>query len=404
MTKRPIKRILFSNYFLFGKGKIMKKLISILLTVVTLLSALAVMPSAGAETSSSEKTTYIPKDLAYSNKFGTVYVDGKDLVAESAKGKKVTLAKRTSKSSSFTFYMRGKKVIYHDSYSQELYSVGIDGKNKKKLGTKIDELLGGYGDDVIVYINEGGIYKINPKGKKTKIFETEDDAYKFKFFGGKIYIGCLFSADIMYDLKTKKTSTVTMYDYIIGQNHMYYMNRKNFLVQVDKYGVKKAVGSNVECIYAVNNGATVVYSKSLVIGDKEYETFYRKTKGLKTVELCNEKDIIKKSKSILSNSKKYNVRNIGDYFIRDVVIARNNAYFNVYFSSVHCDDCGDIILPVNLNTGKIGDAVKVYDGNTDGEVFDMRYENGYIYYEVAKLAPNNSGLIWDCFYRRIKAS
>ncbi|MGN0460276.1 MAG: hypothetical protein ACI4HL_05125 [Ruminococcus sp.] len=185
---------------------------------------------------------------------------------------------------------------------------------------------------------------------------------------------------------------------------MYYKNSKNFLVQMDKNGVKKAVGSNVEYIYSVNNGATVVYSKLLNAGkNNSYEMFYRKTKGLKTVELCNEKDIIKKSKSILSNSKKYNIRDIGDYFIRDVVIARNNAYFNVYFSSIESDDCGDIILPVNLNTGKIGDAVKVYDGNTDGEVFDMRYENGYVYYEVGKFAPN-SNYMWDYFYRRIKAS
>ena len=151
----------------------MKKLISILLTIVTLLSALAVMPTAGAETSSSEKTTYIPKNLAYSNKYGTVYVDGKNkLVAESAKGEKVTLVKLkpSGQTPEFRFYMRGKKVVYYDLDTEELYSVGIDGKNNKKLGTKIYELLGGYGEDVIVYIFGKGIYKISPDGKRTKLF------------------------------------------------------------------------------------------------------------------------------------------------------------------------------------------------------------------------------------------
>ena len=93
----------------------MKKLISILLTIVTLLSALAVMPSAGAETSSSEKTTYIPKNLAYSNKFGTVYVDGEDLGAESAKGEKVTLEKSNPSVENpiLYFYMRLRRITHN---------------------------------------------------------------------------------------------------------------------------------------------------------------------------------------------------------------------------------------------------------------------------------------------------
>lgn len=385
----------------------MKKLISILLTIVTLLSALAVMPSAGAETSSSEKTTYIPQDLAYSNKYGTVYEDDKGLVAESAKGKKVTLvkAKSSGEPPEFGFYMRGKKVIYYEMVSEELYSVGIDGKNKKKLGTKINEFLGGYGDDVIVYIDDG-IYKIDPKGKKSKIFGTEDDAYKFKFFGGKIYIGCLFSSDIMYDLKTKKSSTAEMYsEFYIGRNHMYYKNSKKNLIQVDKNGVKKAVARNIGYIYAVNNGATVVYSKPLVIGDKKYKTFYRKTNGLKTVKLCRAKDIRKKAESIVSNSKKFDMSGEEEYYIVDVVIGRNNAYFNVCFGSNQKSDdcCGDIILPVNLTTGKIGEAVKTFNEDTDGELLDMGYENGYIYFRVGKFATNTN-YMWDYSYTRIKAS
>ena len=384
----------------------MKKLISILLTIVTLLSALVVMPSAGAETSSSEKTTYIPQDLAYSNKYGTVYEDDKGLVAESAKGKKVTLVKVKSSGEppEFGFYMRGKKVIYYEMVSEELYSVGIDGKNKKKLGTKINEFLGGYGDDVIVDIYKDGIYKIDPKGNKTKILDNDimKDIY---LFGGKLYIRTIATEHIVYDLNTKKTSTVKMRRVVIGQNHMYYMNSEKDLIQVDKNGVKKAVARNVGHICAVNNGATVVYSKPLIIRDKKYKTFYRKTNGLKTVKLGRAKDIRKKAESIVSNSKKFDMRGEGEYDIYDVVIGRKNAYFVVNFWYSESKDHGSIILPVNLNTGKIGDAVKILNDNTDGEIDNIKYENGYIYFDLyVDIESDISSFSWDYIITRIKVS
>ena len=382
----------------------MKKLISILLTIVTLLSALAVMPSAGAETSSSEKTTYIPKYLAYSNKFGTVYLTGKSLVAESAKGKKVTLVKLkpSGQTPEFRFYMRGKKVIYYEMDSEELYSIGIDGKNRKKLGTKIIELLGGYGEDVIAYMDDG-IYSINSDGKKTKILEP----YTYtELFGGKL-IGDRFSEPgepNVYDLKTKKESYVKMGETVIGQNHMYYMNSEKDLIQVNKNGLKRAVARNVGHICAVNNGATVVYSKPLIIRDKKYKTFYRKTNGLKTVKLGRAKDIRKKAKSILSNSKKFDMRGEGEYDIYDVVIGRKNAYFVVNFWYSESKDHGSIILPVNLNTGKIGDAVKILNDNTDGEIDNIKYENGYIYYKAYIDIETDDSYSWDCNITRIKVS
>lgn len=378
----------------------MKKLISILLTIVTLLSALAVMPSAGAETSSSEKTTYIPKKLAYSNKYGTVYVDGEDLVAESAKGEKVTLEKSNPSVENpiLYFYMRGKKVIYHEIFSDELYSIDIDGKNRKKLGTGINELLGGYGDDVIVWIDEDGIYKINSNGKKTKLLDT----YKrYELFGGK-----LIGDSSVYDLKTStvKTNTVKMNGFVIGQNHMYYKNGKNDLIQVDKNGAKKAVARNVKLICAVNNGATVVYYKPHKVGNKKYRTFYRKTKGLKTVKLCRAKDIKNKVKSILAKSKKYDNCGVTKCDIEEVVIGRENAYFLVDFSFSQSYDGGEIILPVNLNTGKIGDTVKVMNDKTDCSIDHMRYENGYIYYEAYIDNETDDSYSWKCDVRRKKAS
>ena len=195
-----------------------------------------------------------------------------------------------------------------------------------------------------------------------------------------------------------------MYDFVVGQNHMYYTNKKKNLIQVDKNGVKRAVARNVGRICAVNNGATVVYSKPLIIGDKKYKTFYRKTKGLKTVKLGRAKDIRKKAESIVTNSKKFDMRGEGEYRIHDVVIGRKNAYFIVNFYFTKSLSEGTMILPVNLNTGKIGDAVKVFDYYTDGIIDNIGYENGYIYYEVAEIAETDSESILDYSYTRIKAS
>ncbi|MDY4813313.1 MAG: hypothetical protein SO152_05640 [Ruminococcus sp.] len=393
----------------------MKKLISILLTIVTLLSALAVMPTAGAETSSSKKTTYIPERLVYSNKYGTTYFIGKSLVAKSANGEKVTLLKykKSDVSPNINFYMRGKKVVYYDLDTEELYSIGIDGKNKKKLGTQINAFLGGYGDDVIAYIYDKGIYKINSDGKKIKLFGSKKDVNIVYLFGGKVYVN-YWSRNwdnskprkfTVYDLKTKKTSTVKMYDYVIGRNHMYYKNSKNFLVQVDKNGVKQAVGSNVEYIDAVNNGATIVYSKLLNAGKNDDDRmFYRKTKGLKTVELCKQSDIYEKVKSIVKNSKKYDMDTISDYCIRHDTIGKNNVYFTVSVGNEE-ETFETMIIPVNLTTGKIGNAVTTIKGY----IYNLAYDNGYVYYESGADVWDDcddpwdgDSWVWD--YGRIKAS
>ncbi|MGN0461814.1 MAG: hypothetical protein ACI4HZ_05155 [Ruminococcus sp.] len=389
----------------------MKKLISILLTIVTLLSALAVMPSAGAVTKTTAKTTYIPEKFAYSNKYGTTYLIGKSLVAESAKGKKVTLlkSKKSDETPNIKFYMRGKKVVYYYIDTEELYSVGIDGKNKKKLGTKINEFLGGYGEDVIAYIYGKGIYKISPDGKRTKLFGSKkyfDDGY---IFGGKVYVNywsrnwndSMPRKFTVYDLKTKKTSSVKMYDFVVGRNHIYYKNTKNFLVQMDKNGVKQAVGSNIEYIYNVNNGATVVYSKLLNAGKNDSDKmFYRKTKGLKTVELCKRSDIQEKVKSIVKNSKKYDMDTISEYCIRHDTIGKNNVYFAVSVGNEE-ETFETMIIPVNLTTGKIGNAVTTIKGY----IYNLAYDNGYVYYELgADMLDDDGDYSWGYDCRRIKAS
>ncbi|MGN0460274.1 MAG: hypothetical protein ACI4HL_05115 [Ruminococcus sp.] len=389
----------------------MKKLISILLAIVTLLSALAVIPTAGAVTNSNAKTTCIPSRSVYSNSYGTVYLTGKRLVAESSKGKKVTLLKsKTSFTPNIELYMRGTKVVYYDLDTEELYSIGIDGKNKKKLGTNIDEFLGGYGNDVIVYIYDKGIYKINSDGKKIKLFGSKKYVNIAYLFGGKVYVNywaknwdySMPRKFTVYDLKTKKTSTVKMYDFAIGRNHMYYKNSKNFLVQMDKNGVKKAVGSNVEYIYSVNNGATVVYSKLLNAGkNNSDEMLYRKTKGLKTVELCKYSDIIEKVKSIVKTSKKYDMDTISEYDITGYnTISRNNIYFAVSVGNEE-ETFETMIIPVNLTTGKIGNAVTT----VNGYIRDLVYDNGYIYYKTEIGVIDDDGDdSWDNAYRRIKAS
>ena len=92
------------------------------------------------------------------------------------------------------------------------------------------------------------------------------------------------------------------------------------------------------------------------------------------------------------------------YGIKKVTIGRKNAYFLVKFSYSQSKVAGTMILPVNLNTGKIGDPVKFYDDDTDGVIVDIGYENGYIYYEVAEIAETDSDSEWDYSYTRIKVS
>lgn len=369
----------------------MKKLISLLLTIVTLLSALVVMPSAGAETSSSEKTTYVPEDIVYSNRYGTTYLIGKSLVAESANGKKVTLlkSKKSDETPNINFYMRGKKVVYCDLDTEELYSIGIDGKNKKKLGTQINGFLGGYGEDVIAYIYGKGIYKISPDGKRTKLFDPRNDFTVACIFGGKVYVNywtknwnySMPQKFAVYDLKTKKTSTMRMYDHEEGKNYMFYTNGTRNLIQMDKNGVKKAVGSNVEYIYNVNNGATVVYSKLLNSGKiNADEILYRKTKGSKTVELCKLSDIQQKVKSIVKSSKKYDMDTISEYgIIGYYTMSGNNIYFAVRVGNEE-ETFETMIIPVNLATGKIGNAVTT----VNGYIRDIVYDNGYIYFKALR--------------------
>ena len=98
------------------------------------------------------------------------------------------------------------------------------------------------------------------------------------------------------------------------------------------------------------------------------------------------------------------MRGEGEYDIYDVVIGRKNAYFVVNFWYSESKDHGSIILPVNLNTGKIGDAVKILNDNTDGEIDNIKYENGYIYYKAYIDIETDDSYSWDCNITRIKVS
>ncbi|MGN0475919.1 MAG: hypothetical protein ACI4HM_01120, partial [Ruminococcus sp.] len=330
----------------------MKKLISLLLTVVTLLSTLAVMPSAGAVTKTSAKTTYIPSRSIYSNKYGMVYINGRALVAKNTKGKKVTLFEtNTSYAPSLRFYMRGKKVIYYNTNTEELYSVQIDGKNKKKIGDNVESFLGGYGEDVIAHKNGKYIYKISPNGKKTNLFSSKRDVSRMFIFGGKVYVNYWKEYSNLYtprkfniyDLKTKKISSIGMVkpDYIkhsVGKNSMYYINSKKNLVKMDLQGRKTTIATNVSDINAVNDGDTVVYSKSITNNGKQEDVMlYSKKTGKKTVELCKKSDIKKKAKSVVGNwlkNEHYYNEYVGQckYFPNvNGAIGKNNIYFGVYY-------------------------------------------------------------------------
>ncbi|MGN1126508.1 MAG: hypothetical protein ACI4RI_03615, partial [Ruminococcus sp.] len=330
----------------------MKKTMSLILTIVMLMSALAVMPTANAETNTQTsplQTTYTPQKGIYSNPYGMVYMYQKDLKARDTQGKTVCLVKsKTLLPPKLQFYIRGKKVIYYNMDTKELYSVQLDGKNRKKLATGVETFLGGYGEDVIAHKDKGYIYKISPDGKKTNLFKTASKSYHTFLFGNRVFISYNEYAQYghsnhkyyLYNIDTKEITTENMaihlggysdYNNFFGRTNLYYTDNNKKLIKMDSKGNKVVVDSNTNKhkeynIYGVNNGATVVYSKR---EDKpSQEIFYKKTTGKKAVRLFDEKEIEERVTKILK--KKYSVFEYGvGSDVDNVVICKDKLLVNV---------------------------------------------------------------------------
>ncbi len=77
----------------------------------------------------------------------------------------VTPSDKSSFLTAYSFYMRGKSVIYKaydlDLYQKfSIYSINIDGTNKTEIVTTSADLLGGYGNTILL---RGGKAVLNSK-------------------------------------------------------------------------------------------------------------------------------------------------------------------------------------------------------------------------------------------------
>ena len=147
----------------------MKKLLSILLSVIMAMSVIIIPTSVSAKKAKTVPNTYVPSDMDETGVIGVnvpnkgiVYKETYKLVLKKTNGKLVTLDKynRTSNSVS-TYYIRGNSVYYgyrdkaKKNYKSQIRKVDLDGKNKTTLYSKIYAngnafyLIGGYGSGVI---------------------------------------------------------------------------------------------------------------------------------------------------------------------------------------------------------------------------------------------------------------
>ncbi len=285
----------------------MKKIISILLSVILVLSVGTV--SVGVQAKSQKiPTTYNPVTYSYSGassysareyKFskGTVSYSS-NLIFENSKGKEFVIEKAVAENRSIwsmgAFYARIDKIYYAITYEygdeerfvRQIKSSSLDGKKQKVLfasDTELDdkfELIGGYGENVI-YRHKNQVYKWN-NGKTTKLFKTSNDV---EIFNGRLYDG-----KKVYTAGGKALKSFVYKSVVKTKKYLYYINKNGNLKRLDKQGNNKTVDSKgkIGKIYLANDGQTVIYSKGT--GDKE--TFYRRT-GLKkaTVKLVSVKEL-----------------------------------------------------------------------------------------------------------------
>lgn len=366
----------------------MKKLLSILLTVIILSTSLIIMPAnaSTAQKSVAKKpyeTTYDSTTSIFGNSYGTVYRTNHRLVFRSKKNKEVTLVRfpcidgvRCGYEENINFYMRGKTLCYTDSKGN-LYYISINGKNRRKIASNIGTLLGGYGYYNIA-IKGKTIYKIGTNGKKIKLKTLLSNVYNVgSLFAKKLY--CPYkkgSKYYVYNLKTGKSSTFK-YDFCMGKLNLYYL-KKFDLMRMDSNGKVKKIETGVHKLYNCNDGSTVVYSKINRYGE---EIFFRKTANNKAKKLCTLSDIKKALKNI-ANPVIVPELCTGKYLngINQIAIAQNQICFSVSHNGDNVDDGipTDVVLSVYKNGGK----PKCFLRNYAMRIYNMDYANNLMWFDI----------------------
>ena len=344
----------------------MKKLLSILLSVIMAMSVIIIPTSVSAKKAKTVPNTYVPSDMDETGVIGVnvpnkgiVYKETYKLVLKKTNGKLVTLDKynRTSNSVS-TYYIRGNSVYYgyrdkaKKNYKSQIRKVDLDGKNKTTLYSKIYAngdafyLIGGYGSGVIfsekIYNKKSKTYtyivKMIRNKKVTTLFKVNSKKkVDFKIFSGKVFYN-----NKSYDLaKGKSTSYVAKRIYIT-KNYMYYINKNNNLKSLDKKDVRRIVTKNVYKYYNANHSNDVVYSK---LNKNKEEVFYHRAGTSKENKLCTWGDIYKTATNYKTSPKVLR-------YYKDALL--HNGKFYLSFTVLGSDPLYDTsyITEVNLKNGK----------------------------------------------------
>ena len=344
----------------------MKKLLSILLSVIMAMSVIIIPTSVSAKKAKTVPNTYVPSDMDETGVIGVnvpnkgiVYKETYKLVLKKTNGKLVTLDKynRTSNSVS-TYYIRGNSVYYgyrdkaKKNYKSQIRKVDLDGKNKTTLYSKIYAngdafyLIGGYGSGVIfsekIYNKKNKTYtyivKMIRNKKVTTLFKVNSKKkVDFKIFSGKVFYN-----NKSYDLaKGKSTSYVAKRIYIT-KNYMYYINKNNNLKSLDKKDVRRIVTKNVYKYYNANHSKDVVYSK---LNKNKEEVFYHRAGTSKENKLCTWGDIYKTATNYKTSPKVLR-------YYKDALL--HNGKFYLSFTVLGSDPLYDTsyITEVNLKNGK----------------------------------------------------
>lgn len=344
----------------------MKKLLSILLSVIMAMSVMIIPTSVSAKNTKTVPNTYVPSDMDETGVIGVnipnkgiVYKETYKFVLKKTNGKLVTLDKyNRTRNSVNTYYVRGNSVYYgyrdkvKKNYKFQIRKVDLNGKNKTTLYSKAyanDDafyLIGGYGSGVIFseksYNKKNKTYiyivKMARNKKVTTLFKVNSKKeVDFKIFSGKVFYN-----NKAYNLAKGKSTSYVAKEIHITKNYMYYINKNNNLKSLDKKDVRRIVAKNVYRYYNANHSNNVVYSK---LNKNKEEVFYHRAGTAKENKLCTWGDIYKTATNYKTSPKVLR-------YYKDALL--HNGKFYLSFTVLGSDPLYDTsyITEVNLKNGK----------------------------------------------------
>ena len=344
----------------------MKKLLSIILSLIMAMSVLVIPATVSAKETKKVPNTYFPTDMDETGVIGVnvpnkgiVYKKTYKFVLKKTNGKLVTLDKYNGVDNYTTdYYVRGNSAYYgyrdkvKKNYKYQIRKVDLDGKNKTTLYSKTyanDDafyLIGGYGSGVIFseksYNKKNKTYTYIVKMVRNKKVTTLLKVNSKKKVDFKIFSGKVFYNNKAYDLAKGKSTSYVAKEIYITKKYMYYINKNNNLKSLDKNGVRRIVTKNVYKYYNANHSNDVVYSK---LNSNKEEVFYHRAGTAKENKLCTASGIRKTATEDVTTSKI-----LGDY--RKSLLY--NGKFYLSFTIPGDDPLYDtsFIIEVNLKNGK----------------------------------------------------